>query len=138
MLKTAGVLFVFVIQVLLTGCASSGLTASSHVTNVQMTNANFKMVATNVSEEATARAILGVSYGLGIATTQLSIIPLDDGGTLYQSAMKNLWANFETIKGAVANRVIESVTVYTGKNSNCCRCYRIRMNSKLKAKWSTC
>jgi hypothetical protein len=97
--------------VLLNGCASTGLTASSHVTNVQLTNPNFKIVATNVSGEATSKAVLGVSYGLGVATSQLALIPLQDDRMLYKRAIEKLWANFEAKNGAVANRRLALVNV---------------------------
>lgn len=97
--------------VLLNGCASTGLTASSHVTNVQLTNPNFKVIATNVSGEATSKGIIGVSYGLGIATTQLALIPITDDRMLYKNAMKNLWANFEEKNGPTTNRKLALVNV---------------------------
>lgn len=101
----------FAVVILMNSCASSGLTASSHVTNVQLTNANFKVIATNVTGEASAEAVLGVSYGVGIATTQLSLIPLTDERMLYKNAIKNLWADFETKNGPTANRRLALVNV---------------------------
>jgi hypothetical protein len=97
--------------VLLNGCASTGLTASSHVTNVQLTNPNFRVVATNVSGEATTKAVLGVSYGLGMATTQVALIPLGNDRMLYKTAMKNLWEKFESTNGKVSNRRLALVNV---------------------------
>jgi hypothetical protein len=95
----------------LSGCASTGLTASSHLTNVQLTNPNFRLVATNISGEATSKGVLGVSYGVGMATTQLALIPLQDDRMLYKTAMKNLWSNFEATNGPVANRRLALVNV---------------------------
>lgn len=96
---------------LLNSCASTGLTASSHVTNVQLTNPNFRIVATNVTGEARAAAILGVSYGLGVATTQLALIPLEKDRMLYRRAMKDLWSDFETANGPCVNRKLALVNV---------------------------
>lgn len=97
--------------VLLNGCASTGLTASSHVTNVQLTNPNFRIMATSVSGEATSNALFGISYGLGIATTQPAIIPLKKDRMLYRNAMGKLWADFEAKYGRVANRKLALVNV---------------------------
>lgn len=47
----------------LSGCACTGLTASSHVTNVQLINPNFKTVATNVIGEAHQKDFFGVRNG---------------------------------------------------------------------------
>lgn len=101
----------FAAVILLNGCASSGLTASSHVTNVQLTNPNFKVIATNVSGEATSKGIIGVSYGLGITTTQLTLIPITADRMLYKVAMRNLWANFEAKNGPTTNRKLALVNV---------------------------
>src|SRR5690606_7664529 len=86
------------------GCASTGLTASSHITNVQLSDANYRIVATNVSGEGSAEAILGFSVGVGFGTSQVALIPLNRSRLLYGTAMKNLWENFESRHGPVANR----------------------------------
>jgi hypothetical protein len=104
-------LLIFGLGLLVTGCASTGLTASSHVTNVQLTNPNFRIVATNISGEASADGILGVSYGLGLATTQLVIIPLADDRMLYKNAMQSLWSNFEKVYGPATNRKLALVNI---------------------------
>lgn len=111
MKKRMFILPAFVVLILMSSCASSGLTASSHVTNVQLTNANFKVIAINVTGEASSEAILGVSYGVGLATTQLSLIPLTDERMLYKNAIKNLWADFETKNGPTGNRRLALVNV---------------------------
>lgn len=102
---------VLAMVILLNSCASTGLTASSHVTNVQLTNPNFRVVATNVTGEASSKGIIGASYGLGVATTQLALIPITNERMLYKVAMKNLWENFEAKNGAIANRRLALVNV---------------------------
>lgn len=101
----------FGVSVFLGGCGSTGLTASGHVTNVQLSGPNFRIVATNVSGEASSKAILGVSYGLGMTTTQLALIPLSPDRLLYKTAMKNLWSGFETSNGPVASRKLALINV---------------------------
>lgn len=99
------------IVLLLGSCASAGLTASSHITNVRLTNPNFRVVATNVSGEASSKGVLGVSYGLGMASVQLAIIPLTENRKLYQSAIKNFWNNFEASHGPVTGKRLALVNV---------------------------
>lgn len=111
MKKIALILISLTAIIFLNGCASTGLTASSHLTNVQLTNPNFRLIATNISGEATSKGVLGVSYGLGMATTQLALIPLQDDRMLYKTAMKDLWLNFEATNGPVANRRLALVNV---------------------------
>jgi hypothetical protein len=96
---------------LLNGCASTGLTASSHVTNVQLTNPNFRVVATNIKGEASANGLLGISFGFGMAATQLALVPLTNDRMLYKIAMQQLWTSFEASNGPAVNRKLALVNV---------------------------
>lgn len=51
-----------------------------------------------------AEAVLGFSFGLGFGTSQVALIPLNKSRMLYGTAMKNLWDNFESKHGPIANR----------------------------------
>jgi hypothetical protein len=104
-MKTLSLLsFICLIMLLFNACSSTGVTASSHVTNVQLTNPNFRLVKANVSGEASSDAILGISFSFGMATSQMAIIPLSKERMLYQAAMKKLWENFEATDGPVTGR----------------------------------
>lgn len=91
---------------LLGGCASSGLTASTHRTDVGLTNNNYRIVATNITGEATSEGVIGFSLGIGMGATQFTLIPLTPDRTLYKNAMEKLWANFEAKHGPVTNRTL--------------------------------
>jgi hypothetical protein len=110
-MKRIATIVILALAIMFGGCASTGLTASSHITNVQLTNPNFRMIATNVSGEVSAKAVLGVSYGFGMATSQLAIIPLTEDRMLYRTAIRNFWSNFEASHGAIANRKLALVNV---------------------------
>ena len=99
------------IGLLLNGCASTGLTASSHLTNVGLSSPNFRLVAVNVSGEASSSAVFGVSYGFGMAASQLALIPLESKRMLYKAAMENLWQNFEAANSPAANRKLALVNL---------------------------
>ncbi|MGC1243982.1 MAG: DUF6567 family protein [Chryseosolibacter sp.] len=104
-MKTLALLTVLLLMlILVNGCTSTGVTASSHVTNVQLTEPNFRMVMPNVSGEAASDAILGLSFSFGMATSQVALIPLSKNRMLYQAAMKKLWENFEAANGPVSGR----------------------------------
>ena len=96
---------------LLGGCSSTGLTVSSHLTNVQLTNGNYRLVATNISGEGSADAVLGFSLGVGFGASQVALIPLSKTRMIYGSAMKDLWANFESKHGPVGNRRVALVNM---------------------------
>jgi hypothetical protein len=96
---------------LLGGCSSTGLTASSHLTNVQLTNGNYRVVATNISGEGSAEAVLGFSVGVGFGASQVALIPLTKTRMLYGNAMQDLWASFESKHGPVGNRRVALVNL---------------------------
>lgn len=84
------------LSVLLMGCATSGQFSSAHLTNVELTENNYRIVAVNIKGEASARYILGVSAPFGGEMNTFALIPLKGERLLYQKALENLWQNFET------------------------------------------
>lgn len=95
----------------LTGCASSGLTMSSHLTNVELADDNFRIVATSISGEASSKAILGVSFSIGAGTSQFALIPLTEDRMLYKRAMEQLWENYEERHGDPTRKRLALVNV---------------------------
>ena len=84
------------ISILLMSCATSGQFSSAHLTNVELAENNYRIVAVNVKGEASARYILGVSASIGGEMNTFALIPLKGERLLYQKALENLWQNFET------------------------------------------
>lgn len=95
----------------LSGCGSTGLTSSTHLTNVELSEANYVVVATNVSGEASTSALFGMSYGLGMASSQMALIPLSSDRRVITQAMENLWLNFENEYGTAVNRKLALVNM---------------------------
>lgn len=93
------------------GCSSTGLSVSSHHTNVELSSNNYHIVATNVSGESISKGVLGMSYGVGLGANQLAIVPLTNDRALYRKAIQMLWSNFETKYGKVDNRALALVNV---------------------------
>ncbi len=57
-----------VLAVALTGCGQAGMFAAANLTQVEMSEPNFKVVATGVSGEAEAAYLIGVSFSNGPRT----------------------------------------------------------------------
>ncbi len=96
---------------ILGGCATSGLTASSHRTEIGLYENNYRIVATNVVGEATSEGLIGLSFGVGMGATQISLIPLTAERTLYEIAMRELWSDFEGTHGEASDRTLALVNV---------------------------
>jgi hypothetical protein len=105
----------FVLAVVLTtlvGCASSGKFNSTNLTNVELSESNFRLVATNVSGEASAEYLLGFSVAQGGEMQTVGLIPLGGGDRLlYQMALANLWQNFAQTHGNIEGKSLALANV---------------------------
>lgn len=93
------------------GCATSGQFKSTHLTNVELSRKNFRVLATNVAGEATAGYLIGLSFGSGSDMSTFALIRVEGKGLLYKEALENLWKNFEDTHGRVAGRNLALVNV---------------------------
>jgi hypothetical protein len=100
------------LAVSLTGCFTSGTFLSGHVTNVQLTEANYTVVATDVHGSATAGYLFGVSGGrLGLSSNALALVRVSGDRQLYQAALTDLWRNIESEYGTVEGERLALVNV---------------------------
>jgi hypothetical protein len=102
-----------VLLVSATGCVTTGSFPSANVTNVELSEDNFEIVATDVSGEASAGYILGLSGGFGLTsqTSTLALARVSGEGALYREAIRNLWDNFRAEYGDVEGRNLALVNV---------------------------
>jgi hypothetical protein len=97
--------------VLINGCATSGAFIAANVTNVELAEPNFKIVATNVSGESEAGYLIGVSYSMSTITNTLALIRVEGTGQLYKEALEKLWQNYEKYNGSPAGKKLALVNV---------------------------
>ena len=106
-----GPVLLIVLAGLLSGCFTSGAFLAGNVTNVQLTEGNYEVVATDVHGSATAGYLLGVSGGLGPSTTALAVARVSGDGQLYRAALDNLWAQVRDQHGDVEGEGLALVNV---------------------------
>ncbi len=70
------------------GCSTTGAFISSNLTNVELSKANYRIVATNVTGESTSGYVFGFTYSYGVETTTLAIARVNGTGKLYQEAIR--------------------------------------------------
>ncbi len=90
--------------VALSGCAQTGMFVAGHVTNVELSEPNYHVVASGVSGEAKAGYLFGVSFSNGPQSGSVSLARISGSGKLYQEAMAKLWENFEKEHGPMEGR----------------------------------
>ena len=96
---------------ILTGCASTGLFNSVHLTNVELSEGNFRIIATNVHGEASAEYLFGMSAAAGSEMHTFAFIRVKGDGLLYKAALEGLWRNFERQYGSIEGRRLALVNV---------------------------
>lgn len=101
------------------GCSTTGAFISSNLTNVELSKANYEIVATNVTGASTSGYVLGFTYSYGVATTTIAIARVNGTGKLYQEAIENLWNNFRKNHGDIEGKKLALVNVrYDSDNKN--------------------
>lgn len=96
----------------LTGCLNSGMFQSANVTDVKLSEANYTIVATDVTGSSKAGYFLGLSYLNGGQAATAAIARVNGTGLLYQEALKELWKNYEQDHGPRENKKVALVNVH--------------------------
>ena len=99
-------------SLVLTGCINSGAFYSASLTNVELSEPNYRVVATNLQGQADAGYLFGVSGSQGGFATTFALFRVAGDGLLYKSAIENLWSGFEASHGAIGNRRLALINVH--------------------------
>jgi len=96
----------------LAGCATSGSFTAANLTNVELAEANYEIVATNVQGQSSAEYILGISFGAYQQQQTLALARVSGTGKLYGEALENLWNSFREQYGETEGRNLALVNVH--------------------------
>ncbi len=111
MKKILFVLFSVSLLGILSGCGVGGAFQASNVTNVQLSQPNFNIVATDVSGAAMQGYLLGVSVAQGSGVDIFGIVKVAGVEKLYDTAVKDLWKNFKEKYGNVEGKKLALVNI---------------------------
>ena len=84
---------------ILSGCSSTGFFTSANLTNVELSEANYEIVAKNVTGQAQAAYLFGLSGSFRGELSTFALVKLEGSGFLYQDALTDFWNNFEERTG---------------------------------------
>jgi len=104
MFKKISVLVLLVSAPVLSGCTTGGAFLAQNLTNVELSEANFEIIAKDVAGSAHADYLLGFSSSAGAVTNTLALVRVGGTATLYNEALNNLWRNFEENYGSADGR----------------------------------
>jgi hypothetical protein len=97
-LLLAGMLMLF------SSCTTGGSFLAQNVTNVELSEKNFKFVARNVQGYSKANYLFGLSYSAGQVTNTLALIRLGGSAKLYDDAIQNLWKTYREKYGEIEGK----------------------------------
>jgi hypothetical protein len=104
-------LSVLILSFALSGCMSSGSFLAHNVTNVELSEPNFRIVAKDLEGQAKASYIFGVSYSLGSVSNTFAVARIDGPASLYNSAIKDLWQNYREQYGDIEGKKLALANV---------------------------
>jgi len=109
----ASLVFLLVATMAFSGCATTGAYNAATVTNVELSEGNYDVVATNVKGSSEAGYILGVSLSAGRQQSTLALARVSGSGELYGEALNTLWTSFEAEHGDTDGRQLALTNVRT-------------------------
>ena len=101
-----------VVALLSAGCVNSGALFSSNLTNVELGEGNYTLVATNVQGQSEAGYLFGFSGSQGGHASTLALFRVEGNGMLYKEAVENLWSKVEAEHGPVSGRRLALVNMH--------------------------
>lgn len=110
-MKNLSLLSLFALCLLISGCGNSGAFLATNSTEVHLNEANYNIVAINVTGSAESAYIFGASHSWGVATQSFGLIPLEGSKTLYKDAREDLWNAFEEQYTSVEGKKLALVNV---------------------------
>ena len=97
--------------VLLSGCATGGAFLANHVTNVELSQPNFNIVATDISGASMQGYLIGMSISQGSDITMFGLVKISGVEKLYDSAIKDLWKNYREKYGDTEGKKLALVNI---------------------------
>ena len=76
------------------GCSTGGSFLANNVTNVELSEPNFDIVAKNVEGYSKASYLIGLTYSSGSIANTIALARVGGTAKLYDDAIQNLWNNF--------------------------------------------
>lgn len=86
------------------GCTTGGSFLAQNITNVDLSNANFSIVARNVEGYSKASYLIGFSFSTGNIANTIALFRVGGTAKLYDDAVQNLWANYREKHGSTEGK----------------------------------
>jgi hypothetical protein len=97
-------LIALALLIFISGCSTGGSFIANNVTNIELSEPNFKIIAENVQGYSKASYIIGFTYSTGNISNTLALARVGGSAKLYDDAIQNLWSNFREKYGDTEGR----------------------------------
>lgn len=104
------IIFLFII-ILFMNCSNNGMFVGINSTNVELAEANYEIVATDLVGTSEAGYLLGFSWSMGSAAQTWALARVNGTGMLYKEALNDLWKQYEAEHGSVKGKKVALVNV---------------------------
>ncbi len=102
--KTVQLLGILILLIYLTGCSTGGSFLANNVTNVQLSEPNFEIVAKNIEGYSKASYLIGLTYSSGSIANTIALARVGGTAKLYDDAIQNLWNNYKLKYGDIEGK----------------------------------
>lgn len=107
---TMSLAFIILLAVL-SGCGTMGTFRANNVTNVELSKANFKIVARNLQGAAMQGYLIGISAPQGSDIGTVGLIRINGVEKPYDTAVKDLWNNYREKYGDIEGKKLALVNI---------------------------
>lgn len=111
MKKAIASLIVIILLISLTGCGTMGSFRANNVTNVELSKANFNIVARDLQGSAKEGYLFGVSAPQGSDINTFGLIKISGDEKPYAAAVKNLWKDYQEKYGDIKEKNLVLVNI---------------------------
>lgn len=95
----------------ITGCGTMGSFRANNITNVELSQANFNIVARDLQGTAREGYLFGVSAPQGSDINTFGLIKISGDEKPYATAVKNLWKNYQEKYGDIKGKNLVLVNI---------------------------
>ena len=96
---------------ILYGCTAGGSFLAHNITNIDLSNPNFKIVARNLEGSSKAQYLIGFSYSTGFLANTLALVRIGGSVKLYDDAIQNLWKTYKEKHGDTDGKKLVLVNI---------------------------
>ena len=100
-----------ILLVILSGCGTMGTFRADNLTNVELSEANFNIIARNVQGSAMQGYIFGISAAQSFGVGTFGLVRVSGVEKPYDSAMKDLWNKFQQDHGSIEGRKLALINI---------------------------